>query len=278
MKNSLSRFLAPPVFTEDEEKTRSAGFINAIVLTNIPILVLFIIIRVATGSGELFGSANLILAAIIATLSIVWLLMRAGWVRLAGYLHVTTIWLASTMIALLSGGINSTIFTSYFVVMLMAGLLLGWRPAVGFTFLSILAVFRLANSETFGAALEGTVLFIFGAIFLYLIISSLQKAVQRAQANASELRGSNQQLTELRDLLELVGFEEIEHACGVSDGTLLRVSQVRGGDRHDRDDRNEHEATSESTRIHVRSKPPYHRPYRSGNRPPSCILSVDIIQ
>lgn len=203
MKNPFGRFLAPPVFTEDEEKTRSAGFINAIVLTNIPILVLFIIIRVATGSGELFGPANLILAAIIATLSIVWLLMRAGWVRLAGYLHVTTIWLASTMIALLSGGINSTTFTSYFVVMLMAGLLLGWRPAVGFTFISILAVFWLANSETFGAALEGTVLFIFGAIFLYLIISSLQKAVQRAQANASELRGSNQQLTELRDLLEL---------------------------------------------------------------------------
>ena len=203
MKSSLSRFLAPPVFPEDEEKTRSAGFINAIVLTNIPILVIFIIIRVATGAGGLFGSANLILAAIIATLSIVWLLMKAGWVRLAGYLHVTTIWLASTMIALLSGGINSTTFTSYFVVMLMAGLLLGWRPAIGFTFLSILAAFRLANSETFGAAIEGTVLFIFGAIFLYLIISSLQKAVQRAQANASELRGSNQQLTELRDLLEL---------------------------------------------------------------------------
>ena len=120
MKNSLSKFLAPPVFPRDEEKTRSAGFINAIVLTNIPILILFIIIRVATGAGELFGPANLVLAAIIVTLSVVWIFMRAGWVRLAGYLHVTTIWLASTMIALLSGGINSTTFTSYFVVMLMA--------------------------------------------------------------------------------------------------------------------------------------------------------------
>ncbi len=203
MKNPLSSFLAPPVFAGDEEKSRSAGFINAIVLTNIPILVLFIIVRVATGAGELFGSANLILAAIITTLSIVWLLMKAGWVRLAGYLHVTTIWLASTMIALLSGGINSTTFTSYFVVMLMAGLLLGWRPAIGFTLLSILAAFLLAKPQTLGAAIEGTVLFIFGAIFLYLIISSLQKAVQRAQANSNELRGSNQQLTELRDLLEL---------------------------------------------------------------------------
>ena len=203
MKNSFNRFLTTPVFPGDEEKTRVAGFINAIVLSNIPILALFIIARVATGASELFGTANLVLAGIIITLSVVWLFMRAGWVRLAGYLHVTTIWLASTMIAQLSGGINSTTFTSYFVVMLMAGLLLGWRPAIGFTILSILAVFQFADSETIGAAIEGTVLLIFGAIFLYLIISSLQKAVQKAQANSSDLLASNRQLIELRDLLEL---------------------------------------------------------------------------
>ena len=203
MKNSFNRFLTTPVFPGDEERTRVAGFINAIVLSNILILALFIITRVATGASELFGTANLVLAGIIITLSVVWLFMRAGWVRLAGYLHVTTIWLASTMIAQLSGGINSTTFTSYFVVMLMAGLLLGWRPAIAFTILSILAVFQFADSETFGAAIEGTVLLIFGAIFLYLIISSLQKAVQRAQANSNDLLASNRQLIELRDLLEL---------------------------------------------------------------------------
>jgi len=203
MQYSLRKLLAAPVFPEDEEQTRAAGFINAIVLTNIPILVLFIIIRVVTRQGDVIGSANIVLTGIIAILVVVWFLMRAGWVRVAGYLHVTTIWLASTMIAIMSGGINSTTFTSYFVVMLMAGLLLGWLPAVGFTFLSIVAVFRLANQETFGNAIEGTVLFIFGAIFLYLIISSLQNAVKKAQASANELRTSNKQLIELRDALEL---------------------------------------------------------------------------
>ena len=203
MQFSLRRFFAPPIFPHDEERTRSAGFINAIVLSNIPILVLFIIIRVVTGQGEVFGSPNIILAGIIAILTVVWFLMRAGWVKVAGYLHVSTIWLASTMIAIMSGGINSTTFTSYFVVMLMAGLLLGWTHAVAFTVLSILAAFRLANQETLGNAIEGTVLFIFGAIFLYLIISSLQNALQKAQSNANELRASNKQLTELRDVLEL---------------------------------------------------------------------------
>src|SRR6266498_2211161 len=182
----LQRFFTPPVFPEDEEKTRVARFINAIVLSNIPILVLFIIVRIATGA-EPFGIDNIILMVIIIILAIVWFLMKAGQIRFAGYLHITTIWLASTMIALTGSGIRATAFTSYFVVILMAGLLLGWRPAMGFTIISILASFGLAEAENrgminyvpdpaIGVAIEGTVLLIFGAIFLYLIISSLQNA------------------------------------------------------------------------------------------------------
>ena len=211
--NSLSKFFAAPNFPDDEEKTRSAGYLNVIVLSNIPILILFIIVRIVTGA-ETFGIDNLILSAIITVLIVVWVLMKAGRVRLAAYLHISAIWLASTMIALSGSGIRGTAFTSYFVVMLMAGLLLGWKPAIIFTLLSIAAGFGLANAENvgiikyvpgpaIGVAIEGTVLFIFGAIFLYLIISSLQSALKRSNANAGELRESNQQLARLRDELEL---------------------------------------------------------------------------
>ena len=233
MLNSLSKFFGAPFFNDDEEKTRSARYINILVLSNIPILVLFIIIRTSTGA-EPFGIANTILATIITMLTIVWFLMKAGWVRLAGYLHVSTIWLASTMIALNGSGIRGTTFTSYFVVMLIAGLLLGWRPAIGFTVLSIAAAFGLANAENMGiinyvpgsavgVAIEGTVLFIFGAIFLYLIISSLQSAVKRSNASAGELRVSNQQLTELRDVLEL-RVEERTHQLANRNQELDRVN------------------------------------------------------
>lgn len=213
MLNSLSKHFAAPVFANNEEKTRSAWYLNVIVLSNIPILLVFIIVRTITGA-EPFDVDNLILAAIIAILTAAWFLMRSGRVRLAAYLHVSTIWLASTMIALSGSGIRGTAFTSYFVVMLMAGLLLGWKPAIGFTILSVAAAFGLVYTENVGiikyvpgpalaVAIEGTVLFLFGAIFLYLIISSLQGAVKRSNTTASELRTSNQQLTELRDELEL---------------------------------------------------------------------------
>jgi FOG: GAF domain len=213
MMNSLSKFFAAPVFAEDDEKTRSAWYLNVIVLSNIPILLLFIIIRTVTGA-EPFGIDNLILAGIIAILTAVWFLIKSGRVRLAAYLHVSTIWLASTMIALSGSGIRGTAFTSYFVVMLMAGLLLGWGPAIGFTILSMAAGFGLVYAENvgtinyvpgpaLGVAIEGTVLFLFGAIFLYLIISSLQGAVKRSNTTATELKASNQKLTEFRDELEL---------------------------------------------------------------------------
>jgi GAF domain-containing protein len=213
MLNSLSKFFTPPVFADNEEKTSSARYINFIVFSNIPILVLFIIIRIVTGEPA-FGIPNIILAVIITILAIVWFLMKIGQVRLAGLLHVSTIWIASTLIALNGSGIRGTVFTSYFVVMLLAGLLLGWRPAIGFTIFCIVAAFGLAYAEKIGIvngvpdsafdmAIEGTVLFIFGAIFLYLIISSLQNEVNRANATSDELRVSNEQLTDLRNVLEL---------------------------------------------------------------------------
>ena len=212
MFNSFSKYLASPIFIDDQEKTRTARYLNVIVLSNIPILLLFIIVRTAMGSQP-FGVENLILLAIITILVLVWFLMKAGQIRLASFLHVSTIWFASTMIALNGSGIRGTAFTSYFVVMLMAGLLLGWRPAVWFTLLSIAAGFGLVAAESsgiikyvpgpaLGLAVEGTVLFIFGAIFLYLIISNLQGAVKRSTASASELKVRNEQLMQLRDQLE----------------------------------------------------------------------------
>lgn len=206
------RIFSPPIFPDDQEKTRSAYFINVLVWSNSPILLLFAIIRIATGA-EAFGVENLTLFTIIVVLAIVWALMKTGRVRAAAYLHVTTIWLASSMIALTGSGVRGTGFTSYFVVMLIAGLLLGWKPAIGVTILSVIAGFGFAFAENAGiiiptdsvainVAIEGTVLLTFGAIFLILIINSLQNAVKRETARVDELHQSNQQLLELRDALE----------------------------------------------------------------------------
>src|SRR5258705_2882809 len=96
MLNTARKLFAPPVFA-DEEKTRSAYYINAIVLVSIPALMLFFVARIVQGNPP-FAPANIILLGLIAVLTIVWILMQHGPVRLAGYLHISTIWIASTLL------------------------------------------------------------------------------------------------------------------------------------------------------------------------------------
>ncbi len=213
MQNIFQKILLPPVFPEDDAKTRSAFYLNVILLVSLPALVVFLLIRVLEGN-RLFESSNLVLLGLIVILSIAFGLIRSGMVHLAAYVHITTIWVASTLLALNGSGIRGSGFASYFVVMLLAGLLLGVRPAVGVAIISVISGFGLASAETagiivytpspaVGVAVEYTFLFVFSTLFMVLTITSLQKALVAAKANAKELETSNKELTDLRDALEL---------------------------------------------------------------------------
>lgn len=213
MQNTFRKVLMPTVFPEDDAKTRSAFYLNVILLVSVPALVLFVLIRVLEGN-RLIDSSNLVLLGLIVILSIAFAILRAGMVRLAAYIHIITIWIASTLLALNGSGIRGSGFASYFVVMLLAGLLLGVWPAVGVAIISVIGGFGLAAAENagiivytpspaLGVAVEYTFLFVFGTLFMVLAISGLQNALRAAKANAKELETSNQQLTNLRDVLEL---------------------------------------------------------------------------
>src|SRR5215216_6523731 len=213
MQNPRPNFFSAPVFPEDEGKTRSAYYINVIVLVSIVVLVLFFGVRVASGS-PLLEIPNLILLSLIVVLVVVWLLMKAGAVRLAGYIHIGMIWTACTFLAWNGSGIRGTGFVSYFVVLLLAGLLVGIRTAVGIALLSVISGFILAYAETAGiivvtqtpamsVAVEFTVIFVFATVFMVITIGSLQRALAIAKANARDLETSNKELTALRDDLEI---------------------------------------------------------------------------
>ncbi len=213
MLKTPRKFLAPPSFTNDENKTRSAYYLNIIALVSIPALVLFLVFRLAQGN-KLVESSNLVLFALIVILSVVLTLNRLGAVRLAGYIHISTIWIASTLLALTGSGIRGSGFVSYFVVMLLAGLILGVWPAVGIAIVSVISGFGLAYAENagiivyipgpaIGVAGEFTFLFIFATLFMVLTINGLKNTLSAAQANAKGLEVSNKELTELRDVLEI---------------------------------------------------------------------------
>ncbi len=213
MLATLRKFLAAPVFPEDEYKTRSASQINTIVIVSSILLLGLFIARVLLGISPR-DTSSIILLTVIVVMMIIWAVMRSGAVRLAGYITIVVIWLASTLLALDGSGIRGTGFVSYFVIMLLAGLLVGARAAIGIAILSILSGFALAYAETAGitvftpdapftVAFEFTFIFIVSALIIKLIIDSLQHALDAAKANATNLAASNEELADLRDALEI---------------------------------------------------------------------------
>lgn len=212
MWNKLRQFFAPPVFTDDEHKTRLAYFINVIALWSAAVLFILFLVR-GLGSVGFRDRSSFIILGIIVIQLLAWAVMRAGAVQLAGYVSVGMVWIASTLLAFTGSGIRGTGFISYFAVILLAGLLVGVRAALGTAFLSILSGFGLAYVESIGRiadppdppyeiALESTAVFILSAVILWLIISSLQRALTTTQENARQLEQTNKELGDLRDVLE----------------------------------------------------------------------------
>ena len=206
-------FMTPPVFKEDDRKTQLAFYISFIVKASVPALLVFVFVRMRQGIA-LVDISNVILIGIAVILLAIWAGVKtAGAVQRAGTLIIAILWIACTFLALSGSGIRGTGFVSYFVVMLLAGLLSGVRAAVGIAILSILSGFGLAYAESVGmvayapdlpfvVAMEFTFLFVISIITIRLTINSLQSALHDAQASASELAESNRELTGLRDELE----------------------------------------------------------------------------
>jgi GAF domain-containing protein len=213
MENKFLNFFSPPVFPDDDNKTRLAYYIGFITIASVLALLLFVAIRLGQGIAIQHNS-NVILLSICLAMIVTWLVMKAGAIRLAGYICVTAIWIACTLLALGGSGIHGTGFVTYIIVMLLAGLLLGVRAAVWVAVLSSASGFVLAYLETSGfiipeqdfpfvTAVELTVVFLISIVIIRLTINSLQHALAVSRTNASELQSSNTELVGLRDELEL---------------------------------------------------------------------------
>lgn len=213
MLSTLRKFLVAPTFPDDENKTRSAYYINAVTLVSASTMFVLVILRVLIFQISIIDLTNLILLGIIGVQVIVWIMMRSGAVQLAGYANIIMIWLAGTLLAFTGSGLRGSGFVSYFVVILLAGLLVGERGALSIAIISVVSAFALAAWEADGRLLdpadppfeiagETTLLFLLAAAIIWLIISSLRRALEITTANTKQLETANIELSELRDVLE----------------------------------------------------------------------------
>ncbi len=202
--------LAPPIF-EDAEKTRIAYALNIIVLTVLALAVIFSIFSIMVIPDQwviVIPESALVLVG-LGILS----LMRRGYVRFASSLFSLVLWVIITLVTITSGGVRTPGFSTYTTVILIAGLLLGWRVGIGFAGLSALAGLGMLYAEVNGILPAGTNLpvsawgtltmsFIVSAAVLSLAVHNINQALERARSNERSLAERNRDLETIRTSLE----------------------------------------------------------------------------
>jgi GAF domain-containing protein len=213
MQKAFHNFFAAPVFPEDEDKTRSAFLLNVIGWSTIGVLTFLLLFRSLQAQDVNLVEVNLILIALITATGVVLFLSHNGQVQAASFLLVTIYWLGLGYVAWVADGIRDVTFIGLVVPILLAGLLLGWRGAAIVTLLSMVLGWVLAYAEQtqlfsptldepLNFARDMTAVFLLMGLLIYLMITSLQNAVNRSRATARELASSNRELNGLRMDLE----------------------------------------------------------------------------
>ena len=207
MLEKIRKLFAPPIFPEDEDKTRKARYANRIALALVVIIFGYEVAARLTGSYTSLGIFDMIVIAVAITIIMGLRLLRQGYVQIASILLVSLIWLASNGSAATSFGIRDTSFIINLSIVLMAGLLLGWQASVVVTVLSIFAGFGLAYAEEnalistvstyLATSFAQDITFVFGlnAVLIYLLINGLESAIKKAETNSKELESINNNLT-----------------------------------------------------------------------------------
>jgi methyl-accepting chemotaxis protein len=213
MLTRIRRFLAPPVF-EDEENTRVAGLLNMILLALFLGEIVYGVYYLLTMGGKEPVPVYYILGEmVVAVLGVLipWFLLRRGYVRAASLLFTALLGVLLFYFAYESGGVRGYEYPSLVLLPILAGLLLGKRGAIAAGGLSILAGLGLMVAEnrawlltTFDPASYGIfdvwitrsfdVAIVTGLV--YLTSRSLTGALEDARRSTRELQSAHVSLEE----------------------------------------------------------------------------------
>lgn len=209
MRLWLQHFWTAPVFEESEHKTRTAALLNFILLGILGVTVAFALVYLFK-FHSLVGLLGFCIFLGVRTGAIA--LMRRGHVMATARTFLLLLWISLTLLASVSGGVNSPYFISYTSVILMTGLLLGGRAALTLSAASVIVGYGMYQAELQGwlpmMTLPVTPFrvwftlsanFIIAAMLLYMATRSMNQALARAQQGERALiqkAAENQQLAQ----------------------------------------------------------------------------------
>ncbi|GAB4573118.1 MAG: hypothetical protein Fur0017_26250 [Anaerolineales bacterium] len=203
MRNFLQRLFAPSIF-EDEEKTRTAQILNTFGWVAFVIVLLITFSRIVTGEW-LSNSSKIFFPTLLLILFFTQLLIRKGYVRLAGGFMVVLIWTALTSQASQSDGLRDVTIFAYSIIVLLAALLLGWVEGIITGILSLIVIWYFAYQENIGIrtfsidppfsfARDFSAVFIITCILTYILIQRLNRSLSDAQLELRERLRADEKL------------------------------------------------------------------------------------
>jgi len=235
----LKRFLAPPIFKNDIEKTRVAGLLNVVLL-----FLLGTILFVGPVSIALSPAVDRLTFAIqfflgLPFLIIFYILMKRGYVQAASIGLIVFITTLLLILSFLEAELLSATVMSSFIAFSLAALLLGPRSLVVLLVVFLSSYFLIAMGRSFGwlepqiphadeqmnALVTVAINLLLGTSALALGSASLRRANTELQAASQSLGTSNQKLLALQVELEDRVTQRTEELAGRS--RELEVANVQ---------------------------------------------------
>jgi len=202
MLKQVIKILTPPIFPEDEDKTRRAFYAHWIALAFLVAVIGWEAWVRVFGGYVLFDLMDVLLAGIAGVCVAGLMRLRQGHVQSTSIMLVGLVWLATNVMAATGFGAKDATYIVNFAIVLMAGLLLGLKASVIVTVLSILSGFVLAYLEQSGQIEVGTysimsfawnmfIVFMLNLVVIYMLISGLETALKNSRLSVEELASAN---------------------------------------------------------------------------------------
>jgi len=196
----------PPVFDEDEEKTIKARLLHHLLLIILSGSILFPIISLLFGT--LIEPEVIVLVIVfLITAVFLYILVRKGFVQQASIVLGGVWWILFTFGAYTFGGLHDTSITGFFFLIILIGVISGWRALIAFASLSGLSLISIYVAEhqriidpiiyvpsdaadlTMPLVLIGV-----STLVLRVAISTLTNAYENARENTARLKSVNAEL------------------------------------------------------------------------------------
>lgn len=205
MVTRIRQLLAPPVFGEDEEKSRAASLANTILLALIGLITLAALAVVVV--MRVYALMGVIYVSMVTPLLVALWVLRRGHVRAASLMITFTLWIVLIGMTYFVGGVMNAGFTTVIIVIIISALLLGGRAGfvvAGLSAVAAIVVYilevsgalppALGKNDSLSALINHILNYGISSALLFLAMRGLTSALERAQRLTAESESQREQL------------------------------------------------------------------------------------